>query len=125
MSACQWSCQPGITPKKTGTLTSCLIVFFSILFTGCWEDTVNPEKKEGPKPYASEGNREGVKSGRKVLLVHSYHNEYEWVASITRGVRRALERMDADLETAKKLGISIPQEVLKTTNILVGCENGR
>lgn len=28
----------------------------------------------------------------KVLLVHSYHHEYEWVASITRGVRHALKR---------------------------------
>ncbi len=35
----------------------------------------------------------------KVLVVHSYHREYEWVAGISRGVKRALETTNIDLET--------------------------
>ena len=38
------------------------------------------------------------KAKNKVLLVHSYHKEYEWVAQITRGVKRSFEKSDVELE---------------------------
>ena len=30
------------------------------------------------------------RQGKKILLIHSYHAEYPWVAAITDGVRKAL-----------------------------------
>ena len=38
------------------------------------------------------------KEKKKILLVHSYHPEYEWVASITRGVKMALMGSQVELE---------------------------
>ncbi len=35
----------------------------------------------------------------KILVVHSYHREYEWVAGISRGVKRAMETADVEIET--------------------------
>ncbi|MBN1688028.1 MAG: hypothetical protein JW893_02915 [Candidatus Omnitrophica bacterium] len=35
---------------------------------------------------------------KKVLLIHSYHPEYPWVASITKGVEAALKGENAELE---------------------------
>jgi ABC-type uncharacterized transport system substrate-binding protein len=41
-----------------------------------------------------------VKAGKqkKFLLIHSYHEEYPWVQSITTGVKKALEGKNAELE---------------------------
>jgi len=67
---------------------------------GCSRDPSNP----GDRNPAGKVGRdrapcgESRKSSGKVLLVHSYHMEYEWVAGITRGVSRALERSDVELE---------------------------
>jgi len=37
-------------------------------------------------------------AGKKILLVHSYHPEYPWVATITQGVRKTLEGTGVQLE---------------------------
>ncbi|MCF7983125.1 MAG: hypothetical protein K9L70_01860 [Thiohalocapsa sp.] len=39
-----------------------------------------------------------AEAGRRVLLVHSYHQEYEWTASVTRGVRQGLPAHGVDLQ---------------------------
>ena len=35
---------------------------------------------------------------RRILLVHSYHPEYPWVDSITKGVKKAIEGQNVELE---------------------------
>jgi ABC-type uncharacterized transport system substrate-binding protein len=37
-------------------------------------------------------------TGNKILLIHSYHEEYPWVASITTGVRKALDGQNIALK---------------------------
>jgi ABC-type uncharacterized transport system substrate-binding protein len=50
-----------------------------------------------PRPTAVEPPASAVPP-KKVLLVHSYHAEYEWVASVTRGVKSALMGRNVDLQ---------------------------
>ncbi len=57
------------------------------------QDTKGPSKN---MPLAEE--RLNKAPHKKVLLVHSYHKEYEWVAQITRGVKRSFENSDVDYE---------------------------
>ncbi len=59
---------------------------------GCGSEPEHlPESTSQLKP-------ETHKTKRKVLLVHSYHREYEWVAGISRGVKRSMETADAEVE---------------------------
>lgn len=46
-------------------------------------------------PLAAEQNK---KSTKKVLVLHSYHPEYEWVAGVNRGIRMELVPSEAQLE---------------------------
>lgn len=41
-------------------------------------------------PYASNAEERKIPV-KKVLVVHSYHPEYEWVSNISRGIKRVLE----------------------------------
>ncbi|MFH1420201.1 MAG: ABC transporter substrate binding protein [Planctomycetota bacterium] len=59
-------------------------------------------KKEAERPPESAPREQALvqeEDSGNVLLVHSYHREYEWVAGISRGVQRALENTDVELET--------------------------
>lgn len=53
--------------------------------------------RERRQSCESRPGRAGAPPG-KVLLVHSYHPGYEWVAGVSRGVRWALEGSNATLE---------------------------
>jgi len=41
-------------------------------------------------PITAAAQQQPSASGKKILLIHSYHEEYPWVAAITAGVRKAL-----------------------------------
>ena len=68
-------------------LVLCLLVFW-----GC------TSQKEWEKIEIAGKRQKHMVAPKKVLLVHSYHKEYEWVAGITRGVRRALGGHNVDLQ---------------------------
>ena len=63
-----------------------------------WQDKV--PQKQVPNSQASEAAHASphTVAGKRVLLVHSYHPEYPWVASITEGVREGLQGSEAVLE---------------------------
>jgi ABC-type uncharacterized transport system substrate-binding protein len=46
--------------------------------------------------YAQSQDKAGTQ--KKILLIHSYHEEYPWGQSITAGVKQALEGKNVDLE---------------------------
>ncbi len=79
------------------TLTRMLLVAGCAYVVGCREDipqkvransTTTPRKTLPSKPLAES----------RVLLVHSYHPEYPWVATITRGVQETLEGNGVEFE---------------------------
>lgn len=50
--------------------------------------------------FFADSNAFSEASRKKVLVVHSYHMEYEWVSIVSRGIKRVFERKDdVHLET--------------------------
>ena len=70
----------------------------SLSTTGCRERSPR-EAAAAPTPQpAAVQPPSSTAAPKKVLLVHSYHAEYEWVASVTRGVKSALMGHNVDLQ---------------------------
>ncbi len=75
--------------------------------------------RPGPAPKAAQAKPAAApeaiaeKSRPKVLLIQSYHAEYEWCAGINRGVRRALAPLDIELEILHMDTKRNPQEEMK------------
>ncbi len=44
-------------------------------------------------------------AGKKIMLLHSYHAEYPWVADITKGVQQGFS--DSGLEIGKNVALDI------------------
>jgi len=74
-----------------------LIVIAGFIMEGCYRDTPDLDNRS-PSSQVSRAEISPGSPIRRVLLVHSYHREYEWVAGISRGVKRALQRSDVELE---------------------------
>jgi ABC-type uncharacterized transport system substrate-binding protein len=73
-------------------------VFVAAVMLGCMGREV-PQKVAAEQPAAASAvslNKDVT--GKKVLLVHSYHPEYPWVASITAGVVKGLQSSGVELE---------------------------
>jgi ABC-type uncharacterized transport system substrate-binding protein len=69
---------------------------------GCKEElppkpqgAVDPELR-ATEPVATSAP-DGSLSGRRILLVHSYHPEYPWVDTITQGIRSVIRGTEIDL----------------------------
>lgn len=67
------------------------IALFAALLSGCG--------KQLPQDSASKEPSRPEAAVQKVLVVHSYHPEYEWVAAINRGLQMAILPSDAWVET--------------------------
>ncbi len=65
-------------------LTSFLLIASSV----CWAASCSNAQQSAPP-----------KNSKKILLLHSYHKEYPWVAAITAGVHKALAGQDIILNT--------------------------
>lgn len=68
---------------------SSLVCTFCVLAVGC----------EKPTPQEAKADtKQSTTEDRKVLVVHSYHPQYEWVAAITRGLQIAILPTEAQVE---------------------------
>ena len=68
------------------------------LLAGCESSSTRPQPREGVQIPETPTEQTAAEARKKVLLVHSYHAQYEWVAQITRGVKRAFEFASVDCE---------------------------
>ena len=87
----------------------------TVIGIGCVGWLVRPgsaPKAAQAKPAAASG-AVAEKPRPKVLLIQSYHAEYEWCAGINRGVRRALAPLDTQLEVLYMDTKRHPQEEMK------------
>ena len=73
----------------------CLSVL--ILSMGCSEKLPDKVRSVTEEPVLEEEQTQPI-IGKKILLVHSYHAEYPWVDSITKGVQATLEGTGVDLD---------------------------
>ena len=74
-----------------------VVIGIGMCIAGCRKPL--PEKAQGAQlenAPSAVGNQ--PISGKKILLVHSYHAEYPWVDAITRGVREALAGKQVELK---------------------------
>ncbi len=69
---------------------ACIICLLFLLVCGCGKD--NPQQ-DGKKPAAPKSEPS------KILVVHSYHPEYEWVAAVNRGLQMVILPAEARVET--------------------------
>jgi len=74
-----------------------LAILACFIWQSCSKDFSNPSNNNPPL-QVNHAQVFPSSSTPKVLLVHSYHMEYEWVAGISRGVKRALQLSDVELE---------------------------
>ncbi|MBN1827314.1 MAG: hypothetical protein JW958_13730 [Candidatus Eisenbacteria bacterium] len=76
-----------------------LAVFFistAVSLAGCGRDAPKEEGNVAPGMEAAAAEA-ALLSGKRILLVHSYHADYPWVDAITRGVRWTLKGTGIDL----------------------------
>lgn len=71
------------------TMQHCAVFLLCVLTGGC--DKPSPQAAKGDVPRSSE-------PAPKVLVVHSYHPQYEWVAAINRGIQVTILPVDATTE---------------------------
>jgi len=81
-----------------GRIAASLLVLPILLLTGC--GTRMPTKTRSDARTAGHTNhgRQQLVAGKKILVVHSYHPGYRWVASITEGIRAAVKGTGAQVE---------------------------
>ncbi len=70
-----------------------------IALAGYWQLGQSGTKKPTEATPVAESNSRTPIAQPKVLLVHSYHPEYPWVASLSFGVKKALSGSKAQIET--------------------------
>ena len=80
-----------------------LLVVAALLASGCREELPpNPHKDSAAErpafTFPPRGSPQAGLQGRRMLLVHSYHQGYPWVDTITEGVRSALQGTGVDLD---------------------------
>ena len=73
---------------KNRLLSSLVITFLLIAIGVCCAASCGDAQQNAPP-----------KNSKKILLLHSYHKEYPWVAAITAGVHKALAGQDIILNT--------------------------
>jgi ABC-type uncharacterized transport system substrate-binding protein len=96
-----------MTNSKAGPSTTVFAVRAVVATSLCWLAMVGCQPEIATPRGESNGNASSSSpsvgrnassvAGKKLLLVHSYHKEYEWVAQLTRGVRRSLEKSGVEL----------------------------
>jgi len=81
-------------------LVSVAVLLVSLIAVGCEQPTpdVSSPSTTTDKEIEPVDEMDKILSGKKVLVVHSYHKEYEWVAQITRGIKRSFEKSCVQLE---------------------------
>lgn len=79
----------------TGRLLVCICILPIICISGCSKKAT---VARAASPTVQMGRKTVSLAGKKILLVHSYHPEYPWVASITRGVQRTLKGTGVQLD---------------------------
>lgn len=72
-------------------------LIFAFLLAGCAEK-IPPRVRHTPTKAPMESLEPRPIKGKKILLVHSYHREYAWVAAITEGVEFSLNGTGVELE---------------------------
>lgn len=77
-----------------------LMLLCSVVLAGCSGQSPQDDAEVGPSPEQSPApaTEVAILADKRVLLVHSYHKEYEWVAQVTRGVKRSFEKTSVQLE---------------------------
>ena len=75
--------------KRCITMLHGAVCLICVLTFGC--DKPSPQEAKGDTTQSSEPLR-------KVLVVHSYHPQYEWVAAVNRGIQMAILPAEATTE---------------------------
>jgi len=86
--------EPGARPILLST-AALLLVASSL--AGCAPEVPERTRRTQATPAANDGPRRDP-AGKRILLVHSYHPEYPWVAAITAGVQHELAGSGTHLE---------------------------
>ncbi|HML75317.1 MAG TPA: ABC transporter substrate binding protein [Anaerohalosphaeraceae bacterium] len=83
--------------RTTPRIKKCISIFFAVcalvVFSGCPNDAASENK-----PSVEPVNTATPFVRYKLLVLHSYHPEYEWVQAVTRGIRMAVNTDKADLQ---------------------------
>ncbi len=94
---CHYGGSRAVSPVRL-VLTGLVAIIMFAVFAGCSRE--KPEKKR-PSQVTADHAAWKIDNGelhKKILLVHSYHPEYPWVASITKGVQETLAASSVQLE---------------------------
>ena len=81
------------TPFNKTCFLALAPAFLGLVLSGCPKDS-DSETEPSKTPVSTCKQ----KDARKLLVVHSYHPEYEWVQAITRGIRMEVDTYEVDLQ---------------------------
>ncbi len=83
--------------KKTGLVVWVVSIAIVVCLTSCQEKAPTKKIHPGKETTKSRANVAQSIKGKRVLLVHSYHAQYPWVAELNKGVREALKDTGVEL----------------------------
>lgn len=84
--------------RPSGFLSIALILVLAMGLVGGCSNKLPQKANPTPEPSEKKSDKRIPVAGKKILLVHSYHPEYPWVASINEGVKATLAGTGVKLE---------------------------
>lgn len=84
-------------PRTLWQSAGVVLLVSALLLPGCGSKMPTKNRGKAASSATSSANKQSL-AGKKILLVHSYHPEYPWVASVTEGVRTGLKGSGVQLK---------------------------
>jgi ABC-type uncharacterized transport system substrate-binding protein len=128
-----------IVSQKDMLFVALLGLMFSVTLAGCGTKTAAPQTGKPGSPTASSGSgtASSATTGKKVLLIDSYHEGYAWSDGIVKGEKDTLDaagieyklvRMDTNLNPSEKFktqaGLTVKQVIDEyKPDVIIGADD--